>query len=313
MQINIGSLFSGAIDGMTMGFKMASDSYNPIISNELENTAVKTLMYNYDHKIIQDDVRNVSVDLYRDCQVLLGTFPCQEYSKAAAINRGKRAENWKQAYHWASIRDLFLHFFRFVAIIQPEVYIWENSPEVRNFPIVMETFRKLPPYNYYELELDTQDFNLPQRRKRLFVVGFKREYNMPSPYNYMIHKRQLTIGDIREQDVNIVIPDYVKNRINGMYRDTPSIKKDTDIANTAVAHYGKDMSTTMILDPNGYKGLRPFTVTEYARAQGIHDSFVFKNARSTNYKHIGNSVSPVVTYALAKAILGYFKQYSIDV
>lgn len=53
----------------------------------------------------------------------------------------------------------------------------------------MEAFRKLPPYDYYELELDTFDFKLPQRRKRLFVIGFKKQYNMPSPLDFQVYNR----------------------------------------------------------------------------------------------------------------------------
>jgi DNA (cytosine-5)-methyltransferase 1 len=304
--INIGSLFSGAIDGMTLGFQMASDIYKPLVANEIENTAVKTAKLNYDHEIIQNDIRNISIDRYKACDIIMGTFPCQEYSKAANIHKKGRESNYKQAFHWASIRDLFLHFFRFIAIIQPDVYLWENSPEVRNFPIVMETFRKLPPYTYYELELDTFDFNLPQKRKRLFVVGFKKSYTMPSPLNYQYYSKQLTIKDIKEDVVNINIPEYVKSRINGKYRDLPSIKSDDDIGNTCVAHYSRDRGTTLIKDANGYKGLRPFTVREYSRLMGIPDTFQFANGETTNYRHIGNGVSPIVVRSLAKAIQPYF-------
>lgn len=305
-KIKVGSLFSGAIDGMSLGFQMCSKQYEVIISNELEATAVKTAKLNYNHTIIQQDIRNVSVESFRECDVILGTFPCQEYSKAAHIHKHGRTNNWKQAYHWASIRDLFLHFFRFIALVQPEVYIWENSPEIRKFPIVMETFKKLPPYQYYELELDTFDFNLPQKRKRLFVIGFKNSFSMPDPTQFQLFNRQLTIKDIKETNPDFSIPNYVKFRIDGKYRDLPSVKGDDDIGNTCVAHYARDKGTTLIYDSRGYKGLRPFSVREYARLMGIPDSFLFANKQTTNYKHIGNSVSPIVARGLAKAIECYF-------
>ncbi|MDD9309800.1 DNA (cytosine-5-)-methyltransferase [Cytobacillus firmus] len=304
--IQVGSLFSGAIDGMSLGFGMASERFKTVIANEIENTAVKTAKLNYQHEIIQSDIRDISIDSLNQCDVILGTFPCQEYSKAAHIHKNGRKDNWKQAYHWASIRDLFLHYFRFIALVRPEVYIWENSPEVRKHPIVMETFRKLPPYHYYEVELDTADFMLPQRRKRLFVVGFKRPFTMPDPHDFQIHDRQLTIKDIREKDPIFSIPDYVKSRIDGKYRDLPSIKTDDDISNTCVAHYARDKGTTMIHDPRGYKNLRPFTVREYARLMGIPDTFQFANGESTNFKHIGNAVSPLPARALGKVVESYF-------
>jgi DNA (cytosine-5)-methyltransferase 1 len=40
--------------------------------------------------------------------------------------------------------DLFLHFFRHVAIRRPELYVVENVPGMRKFPVVMEAMTKLP-------------------------------------------------------------------------------------------------------------------------------------------------------------------------
>lgn len=296
---------------MALGFKSASTRYGVTIANEIEESAVKTARLNHSHEIVADDIRNLSVERYMSLRdgVICGTFPCQEYCNAANIHKAKRATNAKQALHHALIQDLFLHFFRFVALVQPEVYLWENSPEVRKFPIVMETFRKLPPYRYYEYVLDTQDFRLPQRRKRLFVVGFKREFTPQSPLEHQKFDAQRTIADIREDAPVITIPDYVKRRVDGGYRDKPSVKSDDDIGNTCVAHYARDRSTTMIHARSGetqYQGLRPLTNREYARLMGIPDTYQFANAETVNYRHIGNSVSPVVVRALARSILPYF-------
>ena len=95
--IQVGSLFSGAIDGMSLGFQLASDQYKSVISNEIEKTAVKTAMLNYQHEIIQKDIREISTDALGQCNVILGTFPCQEYSKASHIHKKGREDNWKQA------------------------------------------------------------------------------------------------------------------------------------------------------------------------------------------------------------------------
>jgi len=311
MAVYVSSLFSGAIDGLLQGFMMDdSNFYIPYVSNELDHLAVKTAELNFQHKIINDDVRNVSIKEFMSSNVMLGTFPCNLYTLAAHIHKKGQKENFTQMYHKAIVQDLFLYMFRSVALGLPEVYIWENSPEIRNYPIIMESFKELPPYLYNEVVLDTQDFNLPQRRKRLFVIGTRRPFDIPDPHQFQIYDKQLTIGDIREENPEIIIPNYVKKRIDGGYRDMPSIKTDDDISNTFCAHYARDMGTTMIHDPRGYKGLRSYTVREAARIQGIQDSFKFANARSTNFKHIGNSVSPVVAHALGQIIKLYFKKYS---
>ncbi|MFJ9496497.1 DNA cytosine methyltransferase [Brevibacillus centrosporus] len=58
-------------------------------------------------------------------------------------------------------------------------------------------------------------------------------------------------------------------------------------------------------EPN-YKGLRPMTNRECARLMGIPDSFQFACATTKNYRHISNSVSPIVVEALAQMIHPYF-------
>lgn len=74
---------------MALGFQKASERFQMTVSNEIDAAAVKTHQLNYGHEIITDDIRKVSIDQYLQLRegVLVGTFPCQEYSKAAAIHK----------------------------------------------------------------------------------------------------------------------------------------------------------------------------------------------------------------------------------
>lgn len=309
--LTAGSLFSGGIDGMTLGFKMASDLFMPLISIDIENTATKVLKANVDHEVLTADIRDISYKEFLDCNILSITAPCPEYSNARNINSSRNKTTLKEKVHG---KELYLHGFRVLALLQPEVFIAENVPEFLNYKIPTECFTELRPYDTYIFQVDTQDFNLPQVRPRVIFVGFKNKWpykDGPNPLKHQLYNKQLTIKDIRENNPDIHIPNYIKNRIEGGYRDLPSVKTDNDLGNTCVAHYAKDQSTTMIMDDKGYKGLRPLTVREYARLQGIPDNYDLSSVgRTTRYKLIGDSVSPVVCRGFGLEIIKYFEGIS---
>lgn len=297
--MKVGSLFSGGIDGMIMGFRWAG--FKPAISIDIESSATKILQQNYNHRILTADIRETSWREFQDCEVLCITAPCQYYSVGQNMNRAKMADN-----ETIQGRELYLQGFRMIAMVQPEVYIAENVPQFLNYKVPTECFTELRPYETFVIEADTKDFRLPQNRSRIFFLGFRRGWLLPrppDPFQHQIYNRQLTVGDIKEHYPRIEIQNYVKKRIDGGYRDLPSIKTDRDLANTCVAHYGKDQSTTLVMDDYGYKGLRPFTVMEYKRLMGIPDNYDLSSVgRTTRYKFIGDSVSPLICRGLGLEI-----------
>src|SRR5262249_51413056 len=99
--------------------------------------------------------------------------------------------------------------------------------------------------------------------------------------------------EILETEPTPHIPDYVSRRLAGKYRDRPIISdpKSGDIAPTCVAHYAKDLSTRLVADARFPRGVRPYTVCEYARLQGVPDTFSFVGSTNDAYRMIGNGVS----------------------
>jgi DNA (cytosine-5)-methyltransferase 1 len=306
--ITVGSLFAGGVDGGILGFQMASPVYAPVVSLDFDPSATKVLQHNHSHTVLTRDIREESWRTFEDCMVQIITAPCQTYSPAQSMNQSKMDQK-----KLVEGKELYLHGFRQLAMGQPEVFVAENVPKFLNYRIPTECFTELRPYTVFIFQLDTADFRLPQERARVFFLGFRQPWpysEVPDPLQYQIHDRQLYIRDIKEPDPEINIPDYIKKRVDGGYRDLPSIKTDNDLGNTCVAHYGKDQGTELIMDERGYKGLRPYTVREYARKQGIPDWYDFSPAtRTTAYKLIGNSVSPLPMRALGLITLEYFRYY----
>lgn len=60
-------------------------------------------------------------------------------------------------------------------------------------------------------------------------------------------------------------------------------------------------------DPRFPRGVRPYTVREYARLQGVPDTFSFAGTTNDAYRMIGNGVSVPVGEWIGNEIRRYFK------
>jgi len=146
---------------------------------------------------------------------------------------------------------------------------------------------------------------LPQRRKRLILIGTRKPFNITAPNQI---KNRPRLKDILENNPKVDMPDYVIKRITGKYRDLPIIVDPNIIdilAPTCVAHYSKDLSTRLVKDPKTKYGVRPFSVREYARLQGFPEDFYFENKRSS-YKLIGNAVPVLMGKWVGQEAMRYF-------
>ena len=280
------SYFSGA-GGMDLGMEEAG--INILESFEIDKKCCQTLRKNFKHKVNEADITKITVLDQQDADVYIGTFPCTKYSTAADINGTRTGD------------DLFLHFFRHIALAQPEMYVVENVPGMLKFKVVMEALTKLPDY-YVRVECSI-DANmwLPQNRKRLILIGSKKPF---TNFNYPENK-PIKLKDILDKDAEIDIPQYVYNRLQGNYRDKPIISDPDadDFAPTCVAHYAKDKGTRLVKDG---KRIRPYTVREYARLQGFPDWFQFCGTDNDAYRQIGNAVAVPMGRWVGQQIVKYF-------
>ncbi len=244
------SYFSGAglMDiGLQLGGLTLQQSF------EIEPMCCETMRRNFDHEVVQSE---------KECDVMVATYPCTKYSPIADIHGVRTGD------------DLFLHFFRHVAIRRPEVYVVENVPGMKKFPVVMEAMTKLPDYYVHVACPVRSSIWLPQKRDRLIIIGSRRTFGWREPES----EKAVTLAEILEPDPAPHIPDYVGRRLAGAYRDRPIISdpKRGDIAPTCVAHYAEDLSTRLVADQRFPSGARPYTVREYARLQGVPDTFSFR-------------------------------------
>lgn len=244
---------------------------------ELDKDACTTYRTNLGNHIVQSDLTEQLVMEQDSCDGMVFTYPCTRYSTIADIHQTRTGD------------ELFLHALRHLALARPEFYIVENVPGMRAFPVVMEAMTRMPDY-YVQVFCPVKSEQwLPQRRNRLIIVGTKRAFSIRPPEN----THPVRLADIVEQDPKVTLPKAIKARMEGAYRDLPIISNpaNDDVAPTCVAHYAKDKSTRLIADNRFPLGVRPYSVREYARLQGLPDSFSFPVADTAAYRQIGNGVS----------------------
>ncbi len=168
MSIKYLDLFSG-IGGFRSGLEKLGD-FECVGSCEIDESAEKAykVMYKTEGELFFKDVREIQPDMLPDVDLICGGFPCQTFSIA-----GKRRgfEDTRGT--------LFFEIARIAAVKRPTILFLENVPgllshdEGRTFATVLATMEELG-YDVWWQTLNSANFGVPQRRKRLFIIGYYR-------------------------------------------------------------------------------------------------------------------------------------------
>lgn len=291
--IKVNSYFSGA--GLfDIGLNESGLEINQ--SFEIDKICCETQRKNFKHEVIECDIAKKLVFNESESDVMVATYPCKKYSTIANLHRTRTGD------------ELFLHFFRHIAIKRPEIYVVENVPGMKKFEVVMEAMSKLPDY-YVSVFCPVQaEKFLPQKRDRLILIGSKKYFNWQEPEAL----QRVSLSEILEEFPQVEIPESVYSRLDGNYRDLPIISDPErgDIAPTCMAHYSKDRGTRLVRDKNFPRGVRPYTTKEFARLQGVPDWFQFSGTENQIYKQIGNGVPVPFGRWVGKEVIRYFKKKS---
>jgi DNA (cytosine-5)-methyltransferase 1 len=139
--------------------------YASEIDDELSNLYSKNFGIQPDR-----DIRGVDVEKIPEHDILCAGLPCQPFSKAGE-QKGFDCPKWGNLYQFV-IDVLNAH--------KPDFFILENVPNLKKhnegetWRELIKEFRKSGVgYNVTSRNLSPHDFGVPQRRKRIFVVGSK--------------------------------------------------------------------------------------------------------------------------------------------
>ncbi|MEO8234078.1 MAG: DNA (cytosine-5-)-methyltransferase, partial [Flavobacterium sp.] len=222
-------LFAGA-GGLAVGMEKAG--LKCVALNEIDKWACQTLRNNRPNwNVLEGDIKSFDFSEYHNkVDVVTGGFPCQAFSYA-----GKKLG-------LADARGtLFYEFARAVKEVNPPICIGENvrgllSHENGKTLQGMISILDEIGYNVVPVEvLKAINFNVPQKRERLIVVGIRKDidlkYEYPKPYKKIYNlKDALKKGELF--DCNVPKSEgskYPKSKIDvldlvpqkGYWRDLP--------------------------------------------------------------------------------------------
>ncbi len=339
-------LFAGA-----GGFSLAAKKVgiNIVAAVELNSKACESYRYNlvkedepklYEHDLLALDpetLKNNHFSRGEECDILLGGPPCQGFS----VHRIKDA----------GVDDprnmLLFRYFEYVQHLRAKVFLMENVPGLlwpRHKPFLEELYKQGARAGYKLLKpivIDARDYGVPQRRKRVFVLGVrsdivldiewppKRTHSDPNSKFHnpdllpwqpasCVFSQPLPLLDENNRHMNHsqeLIDVFMRTPINGGSRkDSGRIlpchgKHDghKDVYGRIDPSVPGPTMTTACINPSKGRFVHPIenhgiTLRQAARFQTFPDDYIFKGGLIAAGVQIGNAVPVLLGEVLLKAV-----------
>ena len=199
------------------------------------------------------DITKIEASDIPDHDILLAGFPCQAFSHAG-LKKG-----------FEDIRGtLFFDVARILKEKRPKAFLLENVKGLiahdngNTFKVILETLNELGYDVHYKI-LNTKDFNIPQNRERIYIVGFLKEVVLNSSIfieelkkpGYLQVFKKAVLGDVLEKHAsdNYTISDKAwkglknrkkRNQESGKGFGYSLVNPKSEYTRTLVAHYCKE-------------------------------------------------------------------------
>ena len=349
---NLLSLFSGC-GGLDLGFELAglkavmgekvmeeafrdksvfqkninNNVFNTIFVNDIFTEARETYAGNAGKYIYMDksDIRKIKQ--FPKADIVLGGFPCPGFSEA-----GPRLLDDKRNF-------LYLHFIRCLMQSKPKLFVAENVKGMTTlgkgevFKQIVEDFAAAG-YTIYHKLLSSEEYGVPQIRKRVILVGVRNdidfEYQYPEPAYGDEKKGLKKIVDLRTAigDLEDNPGEYFTGSYSSMFMSRNRKKSWSEPSFTIQAsgrqapiHPGGEPMVKVGKDKyiftDGEENNRRLSVKEIARIQTFPDWYEFSRGTSNRnenakldlvYKLIGNAVPVRLALAVAEPIAEFAKK-----
>lgn len=330
--------------GFQIGFAIENDAY--AVATYKENLLGRDGAQNtklLDQSILEYSAEQTRDELLRDaeCDLLLGGPPCQGFSAHRILGAGVNDPR----------NEMLLAYFNFVKALQPRVFLVENVPGLlwdRHSEFLNKFYREGKRANYHLFQpvtLDARDFGVPQRRKRVFILGIKEAESLenfnwpPAPTHFPISKAsegqkvwlpcKHVFAPPPEGDQNDIHMKHGAELIEAFRKTPPNGGSRRDSGRILQCHkehdghtdvYGRinpaepaPTMTTACINPSKGRFVHPtehhgITVRQAARIQTFPDSYTFIGGLTAAGRQIGNAV-PI---DMGKYLISYIKKHLID-
>jgi DNA (cytosine-5)-methyltransferase 1 len=252
--------------------------------------------------------------------VFIGGPPCQPFSIAANQRFNKNGDNFKRVgFAHKTNGNLLFDYIKVIKEFRPAAFLIENVPgllEIDNGEQLKQAYEDLARSGYTihdPMILVASNYNVPQNRTRLFIVGnrLKKSFTPPPPA-----ARKLPCGGA-----------FLSHPVSAFENHTSREHSAQSIARYMKLRFGErdQLGRVDRLDPRlpsktviaggtaggGRSHLHPFvprtlTVRECAVLQTFPDDYVFEGPIARQFTQVGNAVPPILGAHLARALHSSF-------
>jgi len=181
-KMNVAELFAG-VGGFRLGLEKSN--YEVIWSNQWEpSTSIQHASKVYEARFgkenhSNEDINEVvtrNIEEIPNHDLLVGGFPCQDYSVATTLHNSKGLKG-KKGVLWWSIHKILEN-----KKIKPKYFFLENVDRLlkspakqrgRDFAVMLQSLNELG----YAVEwrvINAAEYGMPQRRRRVFFIGYHK-------------------------------------------------------------------------------------------------------------------------------------------
>lgn len=312
-------LFCGA-GGLSYGFRLAgfetvfAVEYNKVFGETYHNNFPNVDLYIGDIKDISNSFIK-AIKNKENIDIIIGGPPCQGFSLAGNI--GRLLLNDER-------NNLFLEYVRFVEIIKPKMFVLENVASMlthnkgKTIKAIVTKFNELGYKIQYKV-LNAVNYNVPQDRRRVFIVGTSNNiiFQYPKESEKIVTIKEaiddlpaLNSGECSEIPLHCAMNhseqmlrkmSYVKD--GGNRNDIPiEIRPKSGDIRKYIRYNSNKPSFCVTGDMRKifhYSQNRALTCRELARLQTFPDSYVFCGSTIEIQQQIGNAVPCKLAYAIA--------------
>lgn len=297
------------------GFHIALSSLGgkAVFASEWDKDAASVYEKNFSLKPA-GDITKISEKDIPDHDILCAGFPCQAFSISG-----------KQLGFEDSRGTLFFDVARIAKEKQPKVMFLENVKNLarhdggKTLAVIKKTLDEIG-YTVFDKVLDASKFGVPQSRKRIYIVCFRKDLNVkdfifPTEEKLTKHVLDIILPDSETSKYEIHRNDVVINpHVEETFSDMPlrigtvnkggqgeRIYSPLGTAITLSAYGGGAGAKTGLYRINGR--IRKLAPRECARLDGFPENFKIAERDTVAYKQFGNSVVVNVLQKIMKNAL----------
>lgn len=334
--------FSGA-GGLSLGLKFAG--FDTLLSFDINKTCIDTISGNskyFNHHALCEDINNMLngklleiTNLKKgELFLLAGGPPCQGFS----IQRIGEDDDPRN--------ELVLKYGQLISEVYPKYFLMENVAGIlgkRGKSVIndLQIFMEELGYTLYVQLLDAQEYGVPQRRKRVFIVGVRKDLNcsyhfpnasllpkktvyetissLPEPPldgtdhpNYSLHRRD-KLSDLNKRRLQALQPGQGRDNL-----PDELLANCHKVSSSVIGHrkvYGRmpwnDVAPTITARFDSFtrgqfghpEQLRSISLREGALIQTFPIDFEFKGTKVEIASQIGNAVPPVLGKIIGQSII----------